>query len=67
MLFVDDILLIDETREKVNTKSERRRDTLEVKGFRLNKSKTEYLHCRISAGDLRVTNCCIIGPVDSGT
>jgi len=28
---------------------ERWRDSLEVKGFRLSMSKTEYLHCRLSA------------------
>jgi len=49
MLFADDIVLIDESREGVNIKLERWRDTLEAKGFRLSKSKTEYLHCRFSA------------------
>jgi len=48
MLFADDIVLIDETREGVNTKLERWRDTLEGKGFRLSRSKTEYLHCNFS-------------------
>jgi len=51
MLFADDIVLIDESREGVNTKLERSRDTLEAKGFRLSRSKTEYLHCRFSADD----------------
>ena len=46
MLFADDIVPIDESREGVNTKLERWRDTLEVKGFRLSRPKTEYLHCR---------------------
>ena len=49
MLFTNDIVLIDESREEVNTKLERWRDTLEAKGFRLRKSKTGYLHCRFSA------------------
>ena len=35
----------------MNTKLECWRDTLEAKGFRLNRSKTEYLHCRFSAGE----------------
>jgi len=48
MLFTDDIVLIDETRERVNTKLEWWRDTLDAKGFRLSKSKTEYLHCQFS-------------------
>ena len=51
MLFTDDRVLIDETRKGVNTKLERWRDTLEAKGFRLSRSKTEYLHCRFSADE----------------
>ena len=51
MLFADDIGLIEESREGVNTKLERWRNTLEVKGFRLSTSKTEYLHCRFSASE----------------
>ena len=50
MLFANDILLIDETREEVNTKLQRWRDTLEAKGFKLSRSKTEYIHCRFSVG-----------------
>jgi len=51
MLFVDDIVLIDETREGVNTKLEWWRDTLKAKGFWLSRSKTECLHYRFSAGE----------------
>ena len=51
MLFADDIVLIDESRAGVNTKLDRWRDTLEAKGFRLSRSKTEYLHCRFSADE----------------
>ena len=51
MLFANDIILIDESKEGVNTKLERWRDTLEVKGFRLSRSKTEYLYCRFSANN----------------
>ena len=43
MLLANDIVLIDESREGVNIKLERWRDTLEVEGFRLSSSKTEYL------------------------
>jgi len=50
MLFVDDIVLIDESREGVNTKLELWRSTLESQGFRLCRSKTEYLHCRFNVG-----------------
>jgi len=56
MLFVDYIVLIDETSERVNTKLERWRGTLEAKGFRLRRPKTEYLHCRISAGECGVVD-----------
>jgi len=49
--FMDDIVLIDESREGVNTKLEHSRDTLEVKSFRLSRSNTEYLHCIFSVGE----------------
>jgi len=48
MLFIDDIVLIDKTRQGVNNKLERWRHTLEVRGFRVSRSKTEYLHCCFS-------------------
>ncbi|PHT52732.1 Brefeldin A-inhibited guanine nucleotide-exchange protein 5 [Capsicum baccatum] len=48
MLFADDIVLIDETRGGVNDKLEVWRQTLESKGFRLNRSKTEYLECKFN-------------------
>jgi len=48
MLFVDDIVLIDETRQGVNDKLELWRHTLESKGFRVSRSKTEYRHCCFS-------------------
>jgi len=54
MLFAYDIVLIDETKQGVSDKLERRRHTLEVRGFRVSRSKTEYLHyCfneRVNAG-----------------
>lgn len=43
MLFVNDIILIDDTKNRVNHKLENRRDTLKFKDFRLTRSKTEYL------------------------
>ena len=51
MLFADDIILIDEFREGVNTKLERWRDTVEAKDFRLSRSNTKYLYCRFSADE----------------
>jgi hypothetical protein len=48
MLFADDIVLIDETSVGVNQKLELWRKTLEDKGFKLSRSKTEYMHCDFS-------------------
>ena len=54
MLFADDVVLIDETRGGVNDKLEVWRQTLESKGFRLSRSKTEYLKCKFN--DVRLEN-----------
>ena len=43
MLFDNDIVLIDEARNRVNNKLEKWRDTIEFEVFRLNKSKIECL------------------------
>jgi len=48
MLFADDIVLIDETIGGLNKKLEMWRHSLESKGFRMSKSKTEYLRCEFS-------------------
>ena len=48
MLFADDIVLIDETRTKVNDRLEAWRHALESKGFKLSRTKTEYLECKFS-------------------
>ena len=48
MLFTDDIVLINKTRDGLNAKLERWRHSLESKGFRLSRSKTEYLRCGFS-------------------
>lgn len=50
MMFADDIVLIDETCEGVNRKLELWRNTLETKGFKLSRNKTEYMHCNFSEG-----------------
>ena len=70
MLFPDDIVLIDETKEGVNKKVELWRQTLEVRGFRLSRSKTEYMECKfrkrrnneqsvitLDGQQIRVTDC----------
>ena len=45
MLFVDDVVLMDESQTGVNRKLELWRQTLESKCFRLNRTKTEYMRC----------------------
>jgi hypothetical protein len=59
MLFADDVVLMDESRTGVEQKLELWRRTLEVKGFMLSRSKTEYMKCDFSAttheeGDVRL-------------
>ena len=48
MLFVDDVVLVDDSRIGVNRKLELWRQTLESKGFRLSRTKTEYMMCGFS-------------------
>jgi hypothetical protein len=58
MLFVD-VVLVNESRTGVDQKLELWRRTLEAKGFRLSRSKIEYMQCDFSAniqekGDVRL-------------
>ena len=48
MLFADDIVLIDESRSRLNETLEAWRATLESKGFKMSRNKTEYLECNFS-------------------
>ena len=48
MLFADDIVLVGETREEVSNKLDEWRETLEGKGLRISRTKTEYLRCDFS-------------------
>jgi len=48
MLFANDIVLINETRDGLKDKLEKWRNTLESRGFRLSRLKTEYLRCGFS-------------------
>ncbi|KAG2605615.1 hypothetical protein PVAP13_4NG086934 [Panicum virgatum] len=48
MLFADDVVLVDESMAGVNRKLELWRRTLESKGFRLSRTKTEYMMCDFS-------------------
>jgi hypothetical protein len=43
MLFADDVVLVDETRAGVNGKLELWKDAFESKGFRISRTKTEYM------------------------
>ena len=45
MLFADDVVLLDESQAGVNMKLELWRQTLESKGFRVSRTKTEYMRC----------------------
>jgi hypothetical protein len=46
--FADDVVLVDESRAGVNMKLELWRHTLESRGFRLSRTKTEYMMCDFS-------------------
>jgi hypothetical protein len=59
MLFAGDVILVDESRTRVDQKLELWRRTLEAKCFKLSRSKTEYMKCDFSAttqkeGDVRL-------------
>ena len=45
MLFTDDVVLVDESQAGVNRKLELWRQTLESKGFRVSRTKIEYMRC----------------------
>jgi hypothetical protein len=49
MLFADDVILVDESRTRVDQKLELWRRALEVKGYRFSRSKTEYIKCDFGA------------------
>ena len=52
MLFADDIVLIDETKSGVNAKLEVWREALESRGFRISRTKTEYMECNFSCNNI---------------
>ncbi|GMP67085.1 hypothetical protein CsSME_00027194 [Camellia sinensis var. sinensis] len=62
MLFADNIVLVNETKEGVNIKLEIWRKTLESKGFRISRTKTEYMECKFSnnnnksRGEVKIEN-----------
>ncbi|RLM74125.1 hypothetical protein C2845_PM15G20950 [Panicum miliaceum] len=63
MLFADDVVLVDESREGVNRKLELWRRTLKSKGFRLSRTKTEYMMCDFSATRLEDGDVSLDGQV----
>ncbi|KAF7808226.1 sacsin isoform X2 [Senna tora] len=52
MLFADDIVLVGDSTEQVNEKLEKWRQALETYGFRISRSKTEYMKCKFSGRDV---------------
>jgi hypothetical protein len=46
--FADDVVLINDSHTSVNRKLKLWRQTLESKGFRLSRTKTEYMRCGFS-------------------
>ena len=48
MLFADDIVLIDKTKSRVNAKLDVQREVLESKGFKISRTKTEYIKCNFN-------------------
>ncbi|VAI32587.1 hypothetical protein VPH35_090281 [Triticum aestivum] len=48
MLFEDDVVLVDDSRTGVNRRLELWRQTLESKGFRISRTKNEYMMCGFS-------------------
>ncbi|XP_035841304.1 uncharacterized protein LOC118488194 [Helianthus annuus] len=61
MLFADDIVLVAETKQRLNSRLEEWRAALEGKGLRISRSKTEYLYCNFSGAgdgdDTQITMC----------
>ena len=61
MLFANDIVLIDNTREWVNAKLETWRQALEIKSFRISKNKTEYMEYHFNNNKINDTTNVKIG------
>ena len=55
MLFEDDIVLLGESREELNERLETWRRALEIHGFCLSRSKSEYMECKFNKRS-RVSN-----------
>jgi len=57
------VVLVDESKAGVNRKLELWRCTLESKGFRLSRTKTEYMMCNFSASRHEVGDVSLNGQV----
>jgi Reverse transcriptase (RNA-dependent DNA polymerase) len=65
MLFADDMMLIDESRIRVDQKLELWRQTLESKYFRLSRTKIEYMRCQLRGDNSADGNVSLDGQVVS--
>jgi hypothetical protein len=63
--FADDVVLVDKSRTRVNQKLELWRETLESKGFRLGRTKTEYMRCDFSTNTREEEDISLEGQVVS--
>jgi hypothetical protein len=54
MFFADDLVLVGESREGVNRKLELWKHILELKGFRLSRTKTGYMMCILRQLDMKM-------------
>ncbi|XP_076927188.1 uncharacterized protein LOC143590650 [Bidens hawaiensis] len=51
MIFVDDIMIVADSKQDLNRRLEEWRVALERKGLSISRSKTEYLHCDLSGAN----------------
>ncbi|XP_035837090.1 uncharacterized protein LOC110892492 [Helianthus annuus] len=51
LIFADDIVLVANSKQSLNARLEEWRATLEGRGLRISRSKTEYLYCDFSGVD----------------
>ena len=61
MLFADDIVLIDETIDGINYKVNCWREALESKGFKISRTKSEFMLCKFSNKSVKQEESVLIG------
>src|SRR3954464_10815950 len=64
ILSVDDIVLVDETKEGLSRKRDNWREALEKMGFKISRTKTEYLICNFSYETQEVDSSMMIEGVE---